>query len=160
MWLSDLLAAVRRGDEAGHNAAITLGLLIEREFVAADARDSRWDQILDEKWTQYRLSPEQIKTVKDELIKYVREKELPEPASVWTLSKFHQEDALDSLIELLDRTLMDKHSESVAREALTAITRFRGEKALTAIQRALQSVHIEVRASAHSYLETFFPKLL
>lgn len=160
MWLEELLAAIRKGDEAGHDAAITLGLLIERELVGAGARDGRWDRILDERSAKHRLSPEQIQTAKDELIKYILETERPAPASVWTLGKFHQEDTLDSLIGLLDRSLMDKRSEGIAREALTAIARFRGEKALRAIQRALQSVHIEVRASARSYLETFFPKLL
>jgi hypothetical protein len=162
MWLDDLIASIHKGDEAAHNSAVTLGLLIERETVRRPipGDDGGIRQILGETWAHRRLSREDLEAAVDALIRYAREAPTPEPAAVWALGKVHQPQVLDPLVEVLDRVLDDPKKENIAYEALAGITTFQGEKAFLAIRKAAQSGHGEVKEMARHYLEMFHSDVL
>lgn len=156
MWIDELIETIQRGDERAHEAALTLGLLIERECVRRPAGDDGGVRmILGEKWAKRRLSEEELNHAVDRLIDYTNQTAEPHPMAVWALTKSHDIRTLDCFIGLLDRILSDPAREHLAYQALIGTTSFYNPGSLAAIRRAAEHGHGLVKETAKRYLQIF-----
>lgn len=156
MWIDELMETIQRGDGSAQEAALTLGLLIERERVRRPAGDDGGvRKILGEKWAKRRLSEKQLTEVVDRLIGYVNDTTEPHPMAVWALTKSHDVRALDCFIGLLDRIVSDPAREHLAYQALIGITTFFTPSSLAAIRQAAEQGQGLLKETAVSYLQFF-----
>lgn len=156
MVIDDLIETIRGGGENAQEAALTLGLLIERERVHRPAGDDGGLRtILGEKWAKRRLSEKELKHAVDRLTDYVNQTAVPHPMAVWALTKSHDVETLGCFIGLLDRILSDPSHEHLAYQALIGITSFYNPRSLAAIRRAATEGHGLVKESAARYLQLF-----
>jgi hypothetical protein len=157
----EIMEAIRRGGEEAHEAAMTLGLLIERRTVNRPAGDDGGIRaVLGDQLANLTLSDAELQTAVDELIRYLDETPGPFPGAVWALNKSYDPRAVPHLLRLLDRTLTDPNNEHVAYQALqgiitTGVPSQHKDQSLAAIQRAAAQGHGEVKASAADYLKLF-----
>lgn len=88
MFISQLIDAIRCGGDQAEEAALTLGLLIEREKTNRPmGNDDDIRLILDEEMVKRRLSEVELASAVEELIRYVSETLTPHPTAVWALTK-------------------------------------------------------------------------
>jgi hypothetical protein len=154
-WIDEMIEAIQREDESAHEAALTLGLLIERERVRRPAGDGGLRMILGEKWAKRKLSEMELNHAVDRLIDYTNQTAEPHPMAVWALTKSHEVRTLDCFIGLLDRVLSDPAKEHLAYQALIGTTSFYNSRSLAAIRRAAVEGHGLVKETAVRYLQLF-----
>jgi hypothetical protein len=155
-WIDELIETIRRKDGSAHQAALTLGLLIEREGVRRPAGDDGGIRmILGKKWARRRLSEEELKYVVDQLIDYTNKAAEPDPMVVWALTKSHDVRTLECFIDLLYRVLTDPEREHLAYQALIGLTSFYTADSHAAIRRAAEQGHGLVKETATRYLQIF-----
>ena len=156
MWTDELIERIRRGDEDVYEAALTLGLLIERERARRPAGDDGGVRaILGEKWAKQRLSEKELDHAVGQLIDYTNQAAEPHPMAVWALTKSHDLRTLDCFIGLLDRILSDPAREHLAYQALIGTTIFYNSRSLAVIRRAAEQGHGLVKETAAHYLQIF-----
>lgn len=156
--LMELIGSIRQGGTAAHNAALALGLLIEREKVRQPAGDDESIRaILGDEWVDRKLTDAELQTVVDELMRYIRDVPVPDAMAVWALTKSYESRIVPALIELLERILTDKALENVAYQALigiinTGLASPYQDLAMTAIQQAARQGQGSVQETASEYL--------
>jgi hypothetical protein len=156
--LMELIGSIRQGAMAAHDAALALGLLIEREKVHRLAGDDGGIRvILGDEWVDRRLTDAELQTVVDELIRYIRDVPAPHAMAVWALTKSYESRIVPALIELLERVLTDKAQENVAYQALigiinTGLASPYQDLAITAVQQAARQGQGRVQETASEYL--------
>ncbi|MEU5957962.1 hypothetical protein [Streptomyces sp. NPDC047525] len=107
--VSGLVEAVRVGGTDGEDAALILGLLIERERVYRPlADDGGITAVLSKEYANWRLSQVEVTLVVEELIAHVSQAgEVTSPSVIWALSKSYDPRIVppfvDLLLELIDR---------------------------------------------------------
>lgn len=163
MFVPRLIEAIRRGGEEAHEAALTLGLLIEKEKVhRRDGADGGRRLILGAELAERRLSSGEQQIAVEELIRYVNDTFDPHPMAVWALTKSSDPRIVPHLIRLLDRILDDPNKEDLAEQALSGIITVglasddnNKRLSLEAIRRASNQTRSRVRTSARDYLKLF-----
>jgi hypothetical protein len=159
MFIAKLMESVPKGGEEAHEAALTLGLLIERETVHRPAGDDGGiSEILGDEIASRRLSSSELRTAVDELIAYITETPEPHPTAVWAVTKSYDPRILPHLINLLDRVVTDPLKEHLAYQALVGITFFYNELSTAAIRRAAERGYGLVKETATQYLRLFSNK--
>lgn len=154
----ELIGSIRQGGTAAHDAALALGLLIEREKVRQPAGgDESIRAILGDEWVDRKLTDAELQTVVDELMRYIRDVPVPDAMAVWALTKSYESRIVPALIELLERILTDKAQENVAYQALigiinTGLASPYQDLAVTAIQQAARQGQGSVQETASEYL--------
>lgn len=162
MLVKELTQALRRTDAEAHEAALTLGLLIEREKVRypAPGDDGGIRKILGDELADRRLSETDLKSAVDEIIAYISDETLlPHPMAVWALTKSYEQRVLPHLIRLLDRIVEDPDLEHLAYQALLGIINIgipssNRDISIAAIRKASGQGHARVMETATQYLET------
>ena len=158
MWVMDQIAAIRRGGDEAHEAALALGLLIEREKVHRPTGDDGGiSVILDDELAARRLSPSELQTAVDELLAYIHQAEQPHPMAVWALSKSYDERIVPDLINLLKRTMTAPAAEHLSYQALVGMINIgmgspHEAAALETIRQASVQGHGQVQETAAQYL--------
>ncbi|MBI1926908.1 hypothetical protein HYR99_22020 [Candidatus Poribacteria bacterium] len=162
MFIMKLMEAIRKGGEEAHEAALALGLLMERGKVRrpAPGDDGGVRGILGETLANRRLSKTELRIAVNELICYITETLEPHPMAVWALTKSHHPHTLPHLIHLLDRVLTHPEHEHLAYQALIGVinigtTSAHKDLSLTAIQKAAEQGHGQVKETATQYLKMF-----
>lgn len=157
MLVDRLLHSIWHGGEEADEAALTLGLLIEREKThhPTPNDDGGIKQTLGEQFTNQRLTNNEVRIATDELIKYVSEVNVPHYRAVWALTKCYDLRSLPHLISLLDRFSKDPKQEDLAYYALVGIITFHNEESLEAIKRAAELGQGKVKNTANTYLNLF-----
>src|SRR5438094_3945040 len=99
--LMELIGSILQGGTAAREAALALGLLIEREKVHRIAGDDGGIRvILGDEWVDRRLTDAELQTVVDELIRYIHDVPAPDVMAVWALTKSYESRIVPALIEL------------------------------------------------------------
>lgn len=157
MLVPHLMQSIRNDGKEADEAALTLGLLIEREnlYHPSTGDDGGIRQILGEEFVNQHLSDEEIRNAVDELINYTHETTVPHARAIWALTKSHDVRILPDLINLLDRFANDPDQENLAYQALIGITTFYSEQSLAAIRRAAEQGQGEVKDTAIKYIKLF-----
>ncbi|HLP87236.1 MAG TPA: hypothetical protein VK184_01350 [Nostocaceae cyanobacterium] len=163
MLIEELTQALRKTDTEAHEAALTLGLLIERERVNyfPSGTDGGIQKILGDQFANYRLSETYIKNIIDEMLSYINDESLvPHAMVVWALTKSYEERILPHLIRLFDRVIKDPNQENLAYQTLLGIiniglpSSYR-ELSISVIRKAAKQGHERVMETAVRYLEIF-----
>ena len=156
MFVKKIISSIYRGGIEAEEAALALGLLIERE----KRRGSNGSSIranFGERLANRRLSETELTTAVDELIKYLDETSEPHPKAVWALTRSYEPRTVRPLINVLNKFLTSPGHAEVAYQALVGIISLQTEKSRTAIRaaifRAAEQGHDEVRETAMDYLE-------
>lgn len=156
MSLMKFIEAIREGGKEAHEAALTLGLLLEREKVRRPVEDDGdIREILGEELANQKFSVTELETIVDELLNYITEVSEPHPSAVWALSKSYNPRILPHLIGLLDRIVTDPEKEHLAYQALVGITCFDNDLSLTAIRKAAKQGYGQVKETAKQYLRLY-----
>ncbi|RPJ83106.1 MAG: hypothetical protein EHM18_14870 [Acidobacteria bacterium] len=161
MFVLEMMEAIRRGGEEAHEAALTLGLLIEREKVNRPAGDDGGiSVILGDEFAKRRLSETELKTAVDELIKYIQGTNDPIPTAIWALTKSYDPRIVPYLIEFLNKVLSDPAKEQLAYLALlgiinTGVSSSYKSDSLAAIRNAAEHGQGIVTETATNYLKLF-----
>lgn len=162
MLILQLMDAIRRGGDQAEEAALALGLLIERERTNRPLGDDGGVQlILGEQMAKQRFSEVELKSAVHELIRYVNETPNPHPSAVWALTKSYDGRIVTPLIELLKRLLPDPSQENAACAALsgimnTGISSELQRESLAIIRQAAEVGFGRVKEAAIAYTNTFF----
>lgn len=162
MFISQLMHAIRCGGDQAEEAALTLGLLIEREKANRPmGDDGNIRLILDEEMAKRRLSEVELASAVEELIRYVSEASTPHPTAVWALTKSYDARIVKPLLDLLKRLLLDSSQENAAYNALsgimnTGVSSELREESLAIIRQAAEQGYGRVKEAADGYLNTFF----
>ena len=155
MLVNELIETIERGGDEAHTAALTLGLLIEREKVRRPAGDDGGVRVMlgDELATR-RLSDDELQTAVDELIEYLSRTSEPHPTAVWALTKSYDPRIVPPLIELLNKIITDPDKKHLAYQALIGIINTGPNESvvLAAVQRAAREGLGQVKETAQSYL--------
>lgn len=176
MLVPKLIEAIRAGSAEGKEAALVLGLLIERENVyhPIPGDEGGIGQVLGEEFVSRRLSKIEVKEAVDGLIDYINEAVVPQPRAVWALTKSYEPRTLPHLINVLDRFVGDAQKEELVYQALVGIMNSSprrvlfehptgklrtDERSLSAIRRAAREGHGRVREAAIKYLQRNLPQL-
>jgi len=162
MLVKELTQALRGSEKEAHEAALTLGLLIEREKVQhpTPRDDGGIREIIGDELANQRLSETDLKTVVDEIIAYISDETLlPHPMAVWALTKSYEQRILPHLIRLLDRIIDDPNQENLAYQTLLGIINIgipssNRDLSIAAIRKASDRGHTRVMETATRYLET------
>jgi hypothetical protein len=154
MDIDRIVQEIREGGEDANEAALTLGLLIEQEKVhrPAPGDDGGVREILGDELANYRLTREELEAAIDQLVDYIDETPEPEAMAVWALTKSHDPRTVPHLIALLDRVIDEPEKEHLAYQALIGITSFDDEQAVSAVRRAAERGHGDVKETATQYL--------
>jgi hypothetical protein len=152
--LVELFRKLRTEGEEGHDAALTLGLLLERSRLSAPD-DAQIAMIVGDEAARLALSREERERIVDELVKYTSDAFPPPAIAVWALSKSLDQRTLPHLIRLLDGSLSDPQQDHLAYQALVGVTMFSGRPSYDAVQRAAKSGQGLVKETAERYLELF-----
>lgn len=160
MLVPKLIEAIRTGSAEGKEAALVLGLLIEREKVyhPIPGDDGGIGQVLGEQFVNRRLSKIEVQEAVDGLIRYINEAVVPQPKAVWALSKSYDSRTLPDLIDLLERFVGDADKEELVYQALVGIMNLysagrTNERSLVAIRRAAREGHGRVKEAAIKFLQ-------
>jgi len=162
MFISQLMDAISYGGDQAEDAALTLGLLIERERTNRPMGDDGGIRlILDEEMAIRRLSEVELASAVEELIRYISETPTPHPTAVWALTKSYNVRMVSPLIKLLKRLLFDSSQDAAAYNALsgiinTGISSELREESLAMIREAAKQGFGQVKKAAASYLNTCF----
>lgn len=162
MFISQLMGAIHCGGDQAEKAALTLGLLIERERTNSPAGDDGGiGSILDQKMAKRRLSEVELANAVEELIRYVSETPTPHPTAIWALTKSYDVRMVRPLMELMTRLLPDARQENAAYNALsglmnTGVSSELREESLAMIREAAKQGFGRVKEAAVGYLNTFF----
>jgi hypothetical protein len=147
------MGRIREGGDGAQEAALTLGLLIERERVHRSLGDDGGVAvILGEDLAAQRLSESELESATEELIAYVAERPTPHPMAVWALTKTYDSRAGTPLAELLERILGDADREHLAYQALVGLANLGDDRFLQVIRRAARDGHGKVGETAREYL--------
>jgi HEAT repeat protein len=157
VFVTRYMEAIPRGGVEAHEAALALGLMIERETVCRPSSDDDGGirAILGDELADRRLSGPEVKEAVEALIKYVGETPEPHPTAVWALTKGYDERALPHFINILDRFSADPEKEKLAYQALVGLSSFRDDPSLSAVRRAADRGQGLVRETATLYLGLF-----
>ena len=162
MLIKELIQAIRSGGTQAHDAALALGLLIEREKVNRPnpADDGGIREILGDELANRRLSQIELNTAVDELIRYIDETLEPESMAVWALTKSYESRILPQLIALLDRVVNNTTQENIAYQTLLGIINIGisssyQDLSLATIRKASEHGHGRVQETATRYLENY-----
>lgn len=160
MLVEKLLQTIRSGGTEAHEAALALGLLIEREKVNRpnSGDDGGIREILGDKLANQRLSQMELNTAVDELIRYIDETTKPHSMAVWALTKSYEPRILPHLIAILDRVVNDTTQENLTYQTLLGIINIGisssyKDVSLAAIRKAAEHGHGQVMETATQYLE-------
>ena len=162
MLVSQLMNTIRRGGDQAEEAALALGLLIERETTNRPLGDDGGIQvILGNQSVERRLTESELKNSIEELIHYINETSNPHPTAVWALTKSYDVRIVRPLIDLLKRLLPDPDQENAAQAALsgimnTGVASELKEESLLIIRQAAESGFGRVKEAASQYENTFF----
>jgi hypothetical protein len=168
MLVPKLIEAIRQGGEEGKEAALVLGLLIEREKVyhpipedeASLPSDGGIRPILGSEFVDRRLSKIEVKEGVDGLLRYINETVIPPPRAVWALTKSYSPRTLPHLINLLERFVGDADKEDLVYQALVGIMNFpTDDDSLAAIRLADRCGHGRVKEAAVKYLQQNLRKI-
>ena len=151
--IPDLLAEIRAGGPAADEAAVTLGLLIERAARGPQNDDGDISEALPPALADRLLTPDEHRTAVDGLIAYVDESEQPLPLAVWALAKTDDRRVVPALLGLLARTVDGPEHEHLAYQALTGAIPFDGPEVRRAVRDAAERGHGRVGEGARRYLE-------
>jgi len=162
MLVKELTQTLRGSETEAHEAALILGLLIEREKVQhpTPGDDGGIREIIGDELAHQRLSETDLKTVVDEIIAYISDETLfPHPMAVWALTKSYEPRILPHLIRLLDRIVEDPNQENLAYQTLLGIINIgipssNRDLSIAAIRKASERGHTRVMETATQYLET------
>jgi hypothetical protein len=152
--VDDLLRALSEPGQAGDQAALALGLLIERERVRRPAGDDDGIRaVLGDRLADRRLMAAEVDRAIAGLARYIDETTRPGSTAVWALGKSYDERFAPTLLRLLDRALDDESMEETAYEALGALINSKADVARDAVVRAAETGHGRVRDLARGYLD-------
>ena len=152
------IEAIGRGEQPSHDAALALGLLLERQRRPGDAMNDEIRLISGEGVASRHLSPAEADLVLNHLLSLIDSTLLPKPVLVWAVSRSADPRIVGPLSRLLDRTLSSPESLDVAREALSGLMLFDGEEAAATIRRVAESDRGELGDAARSYAERHSPR--
>jgi len=162
MLIEKLIQVIRSGGTEAHDAALALGLLIEREKVNRPnpADDGGIREILGDELANRRLSQMELNTAVDELIHYIDETLEPDSMAVWALTKSYEPRILPHLMALLDRVINDTTQENLTYQTLLGIINIGipssyKDLSLAEIRKASEHGHGQVRETATRYLENY-----
>ncbi len=150
--IDELTAELRGGGTQASDAALTLGLLIERATRGAENDDRDLVEALPPELSDRHLTPGEHRAAVDALIAYVVGTELPVPLAAWALSKTDDQRAVGALLELLARTIDRPEREHLAYQALVGLIPFGGPLVVNAVRDAAERGHGCVREAARQYL--------
>ena len=163
MLIKDLIKSIKMGnDEEAHEAALSLGLLIEKRVKKLSPQESNGiKEILDDELANQNLSETEIEIAVDELIYYIEDKALkPHPMAIWALTKSCKERVVPYLTKFLYEIVEDPKQENLAYQALIGIINI-GTKSvyknssMKAIRDASKQGHGQVVETAMSYLSLY-----
>jgi hypothetical protein len=152
MTVDDLLAELRAGGDGAKEAAVTLGLLIERARRPPGSDDEDIADSLAPEFADRHFSPDEEQQAIDGLISYVSEEHEPLPLAVWALGKSADKRAAPALVSVLERTLDQPSHQHLAYQALTGMIPIGGPDVDRAIREAAERGHGQVRDGARRYL--------
>jgi hypothetical protein len=156
MTIQELLQAIRQDDKTASEAALSLGLLIEREKVSRPAGDDGGISVLiGDEYRHRRLSEAEVETAVTGLTQYINETPNPHPMAVWALTKSYDPRILPVLAAMFDQAVVDPAQEQTAYQALVGITAFHNQQALAVIKKASQAKSDLIRETAKQYLDLF-----
>jgi hypothetical protein len=160
MLIEELIQTIRSGGTEAHEAALALGLLIEREKVNRPnpEDDGGIREIIGDELANRRLSQMELNTAVNELIRYIDETIKPHSMAVWALTKSYEPRILPHLLALLDKVVNDTTQENLTYQTLVGIINIGipssyKDLSLAAIRKAAEHGHGEVMETATQYLE-------
>lgn len=157
MFIKKIMASIYRGGMEADEAALALGLLIEREKISGRSNyDIR--AIFGERLANRRLSDAEIASAVDELVEYITKTLEPHPRAVWALAQSHEPRIVRPLINLLNRFLTNPDRVHLAYHALVGIIPLQNDQSraaiLAAVYKAAEQGHGDVKETAADYLES------
>jgi hypothetical protein len=158
--ISQLIQQVAGGDAVTGKAALTLGMLIERETVSRPAGDDGgFSAVLGGAWEGQRLDAAARRSAVAALIKQISGA-APNVTAVWALSKSADPGCVPALAALLDRVRDDPLQSELAAQTLDAVIVLgpgtaQHDAALGAIRRAAGAPHTAVAEHAADWLQRF-----
>jgi hypothetical protein len=152
MSVDQLLEEIRGGGDGAKEAAVTLGLLIERARRPPGADDQDIAEVIAPEFADRHLTDAERDQALDGLIAYVSGEPLPLPLAVWALGKSADDRAAPALAGVLERTLDESEHEHLSYQALTGLIPIGGPEATEAIHAAAERGHGDVRETARRYL--------
>lgn len=162
MSVLELIQVIRDKSQESHDAALAIGLLIEREKVnrPMPGDDGGIAEILGKKLASQRLSETDLETALNELISYVNDTPEPEPMAIWALNKSYDLRIIPTLINVLKRTVHDPKQENLACQALfglinIGISSKYKSLCLEILDEAAKYGHGEVKDTASNYLAIY-----
>jgi hypothetical protein len=155
--LTALLNDLEAGGERSEEAALALGLLLERvSGVRPSGKPFPIARVLDEKLAAVRLSASDVERILDRLISVAGRTR--DPSAIWALAASRDPRIVAPLVRILERTLESSAEELAAGHCLHGIIETGVEspsnrrEAIAAIRRAAAKGRGEVRQLAAEYL--------
>lgn len=163
MLIEKLIQAIHSSTTEAHEAALALGLLIERERVnhqSSEENDDRIREILGDELSTRRLSQMEINTAVDELIRYIDEAIEPDSMAIWALTKSYEPRVIPHLVALFDKVINDVNQENLTYQTLLGIINIgvpskHKDLSLEAIRKASEHGYGQAKETATRYLELF-----
>lgn len=158
--VDDLLLRIQKGGAETEEAALILGLLIEREIknLTNQNPDKEINTILGAVHLPERLTPSDQAKAIDGLSALVSNPySFPQPIVVWALSKSYQLSIVPTVISLFYRICGDPNREEIAYQCIIALinsgteTRFH-EEVIDLLQEAAENGLGKVKETANQYL--------
>jgi hypothetical protein len=152
MLVDQLLKSLREGGDEGYEAALALGLLIERARRGAGADVADIVAALPATFSDVTLTPDERDAATRGLARHVTDDPSPHAMAAWALSKSADATARRALLDVLKRNVEDPNQEHLAYQALVGVTPFRDAEVLDAVRVAATRGHGRVRETAAQYL--------
>jgi hypothetical protein len=148
----DCLANLSGTDSVAHEAALTLGLLLERSRPGTGPAVPGTDELLPAELRGRRLSTSELEQVTTGLIRYVSDAAEPCPMAVWALSKTSDPRVRPVLVELLGRFTGRPDKEHIAYQALVGVIASPGAVPLVVVRDVRERGSGRLRETAEQYL--------
>ena len=149
----DLLDKVSSDGDESSQAALALGLLVQREKVTfPPGDDGGVEQTLGAAMAAQRLGPMEIHDAVNGLIARMRDPRLPAPFVVWAAARSFDPRIVPHLVALLERVVEQADRTALARQIVDGLTHFFDARAVAGIRLAAARGTGEVRDSAGSWL--------
>jgi hypothetical protein len=119
--VQDLMATLHRGDTDADDAAVTLGLLIERERVHRPLGGNADEQLLGPELAARRLSHDETIEAVSLLTDYVLEAAEPRVSAIWALGKSADAAIVPALVVVFNQGVEDPQNEDLLQQVLQAL---------------------------------------
>jgi hypothetical protein len=151
--VQQLVDALAKGGQATEDAALALGLLIERERVSRPAgSDDSLEHLFGAAVAAQRLTPLAIHEAVDALLARTRQEGLPPAIVIWALTKSFEPRIVPHLLPLLERVVDDPQHENLARQIVDGLSCYFDARAVAGLRTAAARGHGEAKAGAEHWL--------